>query len=122
MHRITTRLLKRLVEASTARSLAEITQVFEGSNIATNEKCVIKVLKPIRKRKIKREVKILQSLSGGTNIIQLLDMVRDPISRTPALIFEYVDNMDFKTLYPTLLDIDVRFYMLQLLKALGTLF
>jgi len=52
--------------------------VFEGINIATNEKCVIKVLKPVRKKKIKREIKILQNLSGGPNIIQLLDIVRDP--------------------------------------------
>ena len=27
---------------------------------------------------------------------QLLDIVKDPHSRTPSLIFEYVDNTDFK--------------------------
>jgi casein kinase II subunit alpha len=53
-------------------------EVFEGINIANNQKCIIKVLKPIKKKKIKREVKILQNLSGGVNIIQLYDMVRDP--------------------------------------------
>ncbi len=52
--------------------------MFEGINVATSEKCVIKVLKPVRKKKIKREIKILQNLSGGPNIIQLLDIVRDP--------------------------------------------
>jgi casein kinase II subunit alpha len=52
-------------------------EVFEGVNIANNDKCVIKVLKPVKKKKIKREIKILQILSGGPNIISLLDVVRD---------------------------------------------
>jgi casein kinase II subunit alpha len=52
-------------------------EVFEGVNIANHEKCVVKVLKPVKKKKIKREIKILQILSGGPNIIALLDVVRD---------------------------------------------
>lgn len=52
--------------------------MFEGVNIMNNEKCVIKVLKPVKKKKIKREIKILQNLAGGPNIISLLDVVRDP--------------------------------------------
>ena len=52
-------------------------EVFEGINIVNNEKCVVKVLKPVKKKKIKREIKILQILSGGPNIIALLDVVRD---------------------------------------------
>lgn len=27
---------------------------------------------------------------------QLLDVVRDPQSKTPSLIFEYINNTDFK--------------------------
>lgn len=53
-------------------------EVFEGINVSNNEKCVIKVLKPVKKKKIKREIKILQNLSGGPNVIQLLNMVRNP--------------------------------------------
>lgn len=93
-------------------------EVFEGINVRTNKLCVIKILKPVKKKKIKREIKILQNLSGGPNIIQLLDMVRDPASETPSLIFEHVDNVDFKVLYPTLTDNDLRFYLFELLKAL----
>ena len=52
-------------------------EVFEGVNVVNNEKCVVKVLKPVKKKKIKREIKILQILSGGPNIITLLDVVRD---------------------------------------------
>lgn len=52
-------------------------EVFLGINIETNSKCIIKVLKPVKSKKIKREIKILQNLKGGPNIIQLLDIVRD---------------------------------------------
>ena len=45
-------------------------------------------------------------------------MVKDPVSRTPALIFEHVNNTDFKQLYQTLTDYDIRNYLYELLKAL----
>ena len=92
-------------------------EVFEGVNVVKNEKCIIKILKPVKKKKIRREIKILQNLCGGQNIIQLLDVVRDPQSKTPSLIFEYVDNVEFKVLYPTLSDYDIRYYMFELLKV-----
>jgi len=93
-------------------------EVFEGINVTNNDKCVIKILKPVKKKKIKREIKILENLRGGPNIITLLDVVKDPVSRTPALIFEYVNNTDFKQLYQQFTDLDIRFYLYELLKAL----
>ncbi|XXG56910.1 hypothetical protein AAC387_Pa03g4214 [Persea americana] len=93
-------------------------EVFEGVHCPTSERCVIKILKPVKKKKIKREIKILQNLCGGPNIVKLLDIVRDQQSKTPSLIFEYVNNSDFKVLYPTLTDFDTRYYIYELLKAL----
>ncbi|CAO1614785.1 unnamed protein product [Sympodiomycopsis kandeliae] len=111
-------------------------EVFEGVNVAaitshhhasaagqaiapsTGEKCIIKVLKPVKKKKIKREIKILQNLAGGPNVVGLLDVVRDPQSKTPSIITEYVNNTDFKILYPKFSDKDVRFYIHELLRAL----
>ncbi|KAJ2599829.1 Casein kinase II subunit alpha [Coemansia sp. RSA 1722] len=93
-------------------------EVFEGINVSNDQACVIKVLKPVKKKKIKREIQIMQNLSGGPNIIQLYDVVRDPHSKTPALISEYVNNTDFKVLYPMFTDYDVRYYIYELLKAL----
>lgn len=66
---------------------------------------------------IKREIKILQNLCGGPNIVKLLDIVRDQHSKTPSLIFEYVNSTDFKVLYPTLTDYDIRYYIYELLKV-----
>jgi len=93
-------------------------EVFEGVNELSKAKCVIKILKPVKKKKIKREIKILQNLCGGPNIIRLLDVVRDPQSKTPCLIFECVNNTDFKVLYPTLTDADIRYYVHEILLAL----
>uniref|UniRef100_A0A8D3EAX2 non-specific serine/threonine protein kinase n=1 Tax=Scophthalmus maximus TaxID=52904 RepID=A0A8D3EAX2_SCOMX len=93
-------------------------EVFEAINITNNEKVVVKILKPVKKKKIKREIKILENLRGGPNIISLIDIVKDPVSRTPALVFEHVNNTDFKQLYQTLTDYDIRFYMCEILKAL----
>ncbi|AMD20641.1 HDL103Wp [Eremothecium sinecaudum] len=132
-------------------------EVFQGVQLSTRNKVVIKMLKPVKKKKIKREIKVLTNLSnekdpptakeldkekyysnqneevrkfnrvdevymlahnGHENIIHLLDAIRDPVSRTPALVFEYVDNVDFRILYSTFTDMDIRYYMFELLKAL----
>jgi len=87
------------------------------------DECVVKVLKPIKskqlmEKKIKREIKILQNITGGPNCIQLLDIVEEPVYKIKAFVFEWVDNDPFRTLYPSLTDRDVRFYIYQLLRAL----
>ncbi|CAH9110950.1 unnamed protein product [Cuscuta epithymum] len=92
--------------------------VFEGVNVNSNEKCIIKVLKPVKMKKIKREIKILQNLYGGPNIVKLLNTVRDQHSNVPSLIFEYVNSTDFSVLNPTLTHYDISYYMYELLKAL----
>jgi casein kinase II subunit alpha len=66
-------------------------EVFESVHLPTNQKCIVKVLKPVKKKKIKREIKILQNLAGGPNVIGLLDVVRDSQSKTPSIVSEYVN-------------------------------
>jgi len=91
--------------------------VFEGLDTANSETCIIKVLKPVASKKINREIKILRNLTGGPNIVALLDVVQDPSSRYHSLIMEYVDNVEWKTLYPVLGEVDIKFYIFQLLKV-----
>lgn len=93
-------------------------EVFEGINITNNEHCVIKILKPVKKKKIKREITILQNLSGGPFISPLFDVVREPQTKTPSLIVKWVNNTDFKVLYPTFTDYDCRYYLYKILVAL----
>ena len=81
---------------------------------------MVKILKPVKEEKINREIKILQTLKGGNNVIQLLDTVKDPVSETPALIMEYVDSgfEDFREMYKTFSDYDIRYYIYEILKGL----
>ena len=44
-------------------------EVFAGINSVNETKCVVKILKPVKKKKIKREIKILQNLCGGLKLI-----------------------------------------------------
>ncbi|CUM62695.1 uncharacterized protein PRCAT00000251001 [Priceomyces carsonii] len=93
-------------------------EVFQGVNILNDEPCVIKVLKPVKMKKIYREVKILKNLTGGPNVVALLDIVRDDQSKIPALIFEKINNVDFRILYPKFTISDIQYYFTELLIAL----
>ena len=105
----------------TARKIGHgrYSEVFDSYNCTTQERCVIKVLKPIKKRKIRREVNILRNLCGGPNIIRLLDCVRDPVTKTPALVFEHVANTAWKTAVEKMTDNDIRFYIHEVARALA---
>ncbi|CAH0546079.1 unnamed protein product [Brassicogethes aeneus] len=93
--------------------------VFEGLHEAKNERVVIKMLKPVRKKKVKREIKILDVLRGGVNIVKLLSVVSIPSSDLPALVFEQLaHNDDFKNIYLTLNEPDTRYYLYEIIKAL----
>ena len=37
------------------------------------------IFQPVKKKKIKREIKILENLRGGTNVISLIAIVKDPV-------------------------------------------
>ncbi|EFJ42564.1 hypothetical protein VOLCADRAFT_83608 [Volvox carteri f. nagariensis] len=98
-------------------------EVYEGINmrLGTRDKdriCVIKVMRPVKEHRLRREVKILQHVSGGPNIVRLLDVVRDPETKTPSFVFDFVDAMPFKELQGAVTDLDVRYYIFQLLIAL----
>ena len=93
-------------------------EVFKVVNIPKHKIQVLKVLKPVASYKVRREIKILQNLSAGENIIKLLNIVKSSIPETPALVFEHVNNTDFKELYPTLEEDEIRYYVFQTLKAL----
>ena len=92
-------------------------EVFEGININNDQRVVIKVLKPVKK-KINREIKILQNLKNGPNVVKLVDVVKDPSSKSPCIITEWIDNIDYKKLFPILTDEDIRYYIYQILIAL----
>lgn len=93
-------------------------EVFEAIHEPTKETVVLKVLKPVKRKKIKREIKILDVLKGGTNIIKLLAVILNEPLQITALVFERIYNEDFKHVYLKLTEYDIRFYVYELLKAL----
>jgi casein kinase II subunit alpha len=60
--------------------------VYTGINTLTDKQVVIKVLKPVKKNKMKREIKILTVVSNHPNIIELREVVRDPASKSNCLV------------------------------------
>ncbi|KAF7263979.1 casein kinase II subunit alpha-like isoform X2 [Rhynchophorus ferrugineus] len=92
--------------------------VFEALHESKCERVIVKMLKPVRKKKIKREIKILDCLKGGVNIIKLLSVVEIPMNLT-ALVFEQlVKSEDFKNVHLKLSEEDTRYYLFEVLKAL----
>lgn len=87
-------------------------EVFETIDVRTEERCIVKFLKPVRSNKLKRELKILQLLKGGPNVILLKNVVFDKELRMMSFIFEYVNNTDFRKLFLILNDFDIRYVVL----------
>lgn len=98
-------------------ALSRPTQVFKGIDMVNSETCIVKVLKPVAPKKIKREVKILRNLTGGPNIVALRDVVQDPSARCCSLVMEFVENVEWKLLFSVLNELDIKYYMFQLLKV-----
>uniref|UniRef100_A0A5S6QNV3 non-specific serine/threonine protein kinase n=1 Tax=Trichuris muris TaxID=70415 RepID=A0A5S6QNV3_TRIMR len=93
-------------------------EVFEGFNRISNERVVIKVLKPTRTARIKREVSILESLRGGVHIMTLLDVVKLKHPAGPAIVCDYISSTNMREFYLSLSYEEIRYYLLSLLEAL----
>jgi serine/threonine protein kinase len=48
----------------------------------------------------------------------MIDFIVDQGSKTPSIVYEYLDVVDWRELYPKLTDTEIRFYMYQILKVL----
>lgn len=83
------------------------------------KKCAIKILVPANISRYYKEIKILMNLHGHKNIVQLYDLVIDPISLTYSFVFEWVENHDYKSLYRKFSLDDIRHYMKQLLEGIN---
>ena len=98
-------------------SSGRYSEVFEAIDDSTDEKCVVKVLKPIITNRVKREIRMLEELNGEFNVIKLKAVVLTPPQT--ALIFEHVNSVGFDKMFLTLSEFEVRYYTYELLKALN---
>jgi casein kinase II subunit alpha len=92
--------------------------VFEGVDATTNLKVVVKILKPVRKVKIAREIRILQILKGGPHIVELIDTCLDQSTNTPSLVFEYLSPTNLKQIMLNLTLDEIKVYMYQVFRAM----
>lgn len=76
-------------------------EVFRGIISATRAPVAIKVLKPVREKKIQREILVLRNLNHP-NIVKMVDVVKDTDSQTFAIIFEYIQHKETRTLFTEL--------------------
>lgn len=78
----------------------------------------IKVLKPVRAQKYNREAKILANLKGGPNIVDLVEVVANPRTGQYSFVFEYIEEMDYQSLFASISPDETAFYLFQLMRAL----
>ncbi|KAM0559805.1 hypothetical protein ACHAPJ_003753 [Fusarium lateritium] len=78
----------------------------------------MKLFKQESQRRIHSEIGVLRHLNPGPNIIQLIDVVQGEEGNNIGIVLEYVNNTDFRSLYPRFSDLDIRYYTRELLKAL----
>ncbi|KAI5173667.1 casein kinase II subunit alpha [Nematocida sp. LUAm2] len=95
-------------------------QVFKGVT-QQDTPCIIKVLKPIREKKVNREAKILKSLVNYPNIVQLMDIVRDADSNTRSFVFYYQKHEETRGLFRKFTVEDIRYYGRKILSALDAI-
>ncbi|KAK8884259.1 hypothetical protein M9Y10_043367 [Tritrichomonas musculus] len=81
--------------------------------------CAIKILKPVNPDRVRRELRILTLLQGGPNILELWEIVIDPVNGIPSMIMGYVDNKEWHKLYEEMKLDDIRWYTYRLLQALA---
>ena len=77
--------------------------VFKGYR-NDGEPCVVKVLKPVRKEKIRREISILRDIVDAPHVSKLLDIVYDRESCSFALILNWSENTPAKELLHLTMD------------------
>ena len=105
-----------IVEAKIGRG--RYSDVYEGLQKNTNEKVVIKILKPITKVKIKREICILYTLKKCPNIVKILDVIKENYSEIFCIICKSISGIELKNFYMGISPQDLKFYMYKIIECL----
>ena len=91
--------------------------VFKGYQRNGNP-CVVKVLKPVRPEKIRREISILQKIVDAPHVSKLLDICHDPESGAVSLILDWSENTPIKEILCFMSLSEIANYMKSVLQAL----
>jgi serine/threonine protein kinase len=66
-----------------------------------------------------REIYVVQSLCGHRNIIKLPFVVQQSLTGYPALVFEYIKNVNFYKLLASITPEETQFYMHEIISAVA---
>jgi casein kinase II subunit alpha len=94
-------------------------EVFSGTSKHNNEKIVVKILRPINKNKIKREVVILKYLNECPNSVHLLDITKGESIDIYCLIYNNISGHDLKLVYKNITPEDMKLYIYKILQCLS---
>lgn len=91
--------------------------VFKG-RVSDGSYCVIKVLKPVRNEKIRREINVLRMLEDCPNSTHLRDIVKDKDTNSVALIMDWSENTPIKAVMRYMETVHITNYVYKVLQAL----
>ena len=94
-------------------------EVYSGITKHTNQKVVIKILKPINKSKIKREAVILQYLKDCPNSVHLLDITKGESTDIYCLIYNNISGHELKSISKNITPEDMKLYIYKILQCLS---
>jgi len=94
-------------------------EVYSGLDIY-NQRVVMKFLKPVKKEKVNREVKIMDTIKGCPFVNSLVDVVKDNATNSPVIVNDFmeVSHANLKELYNTITPFETKYYVYKILTAL----
>ena len=92
--------------------------VYEGRDKATSKKVVIKILKPITKIKIIREICILKTLKKCPNIVEITDVIKENNSDIYCIICKSISGIELKNCYLGIKPENLKNYMYKIIQCL----
>ena len=105
-------------EVSAKIGRGRYSEVYSGIVKYINTKVVIKILKPINKSKIKREVVILKYLKDCPNSVHLIDITKGEATDIYCLIYNNISGHELKLLSTNISPEDLKIYIYKILQCL----
>ena len=105
-----------IVESKIGRG--RYSDVYEGQEKSTKKKVVIKILKPITKIKIIREICILKTLKKCPNIVEITDVIKENNSDIYCIICKSISGKELKNCYLGISKSNLKDYMFKIFECL----
>ena len=105
-----------IVEAKIGRG--RYSDVYEGIDKKTSKKVVLKLLKPITKIKIIREICVLKTLKECPNIVEITDVIKEKDSEIYCIICKSISGIELRNCYLNISPSDLKQYMYKIIQCL----